>query len=67
VAFAAELALDFVRHSAPLTENTNRDLPVGVPFLLRRSFHGLVQITLSIGGTGCSVERILTSLDGSLW
>ena len=67
MAVAAERAFDFVWHPALLAEDANRHLPVGVLFLLCRSFHDLIQITVGIGGTGCAVEiPILTSLDGSL-
>ena len=67
MAVAAERAFDLVGHSAAMAEDTNRHLPVGVLFLVCRSLHDLIQITVSIGGTGCAVELpVLTSLDGSL-
>lgn len=68
--FAAERALDFVGHSAPLAESSNRYLPVSVTLFLCRRVHDcdLIQITSSIGGTGFAVETpILTFLDDSLW
>jgi len=53
---ATQRALDFIGHSALLTESANRDLSVSVPFLLIRSFHDAFQPTVGIGGTGCVVE-----------
>ena len=64
---AAQRALDFIGHSALLTESANRDLSVSVSFLLFRSLHGVFQPTVGIGGTKWVVEfPIFTFLDGSL-